>query len=137
MGERGKVFAVDIDSGAVEAVRETAEREHLKNIEAILSGPADTKLQPESIDACLVCDVVHEVPADGRLPLVRDIARALKPGGFLFLIDYRRAREVPFDPYDRLVPREDLVKLGTDAGLSLDAEFHYLKYQVFLRFRKP
>ena len=42
-----------------------------------------------------------------------------------------------FDPYEKLVPRENLVKLGTDAGLTLDAEFHYLKYQVFLRFRKP
>jgi hypothetical protein len=40
-------------------------------------------------------------------------------------------------PYEKLIPRDDLVQLGTDAGLALDAEFHYLKYQVFLRFRKP
>jgi hypothetical protein len=29
-----------------------------------------------------------------------------------------------------------LVKVCTDAGLRLDAEYHYLKYQVFLRFQK-
>jgi len=62
---------------------------------------------------------------------------AIKPGGFLFLIDYRKSREVTFDPYEKLIPRDDLVKLGSDAGLSLDAELHYLKYQVGLRFRKP
>jgi len=42
---------------------------------------------------------------------------------------------VTFDPYERLIPHDDLVKYGTDAGLVLDAEFHDMKYQVFLRFR--
>jgi ubiquinone/menaquinone biosynthesis C-methylase UbiE len=137
VGEQGKVFAVDIDPGAVKGVRDEAARQHLNNVQVILSEPADTKLQPECLDACLVCDVLHEVPPEGRLPLLQSIVRALKPGGLLFVVDYRKDREVPFDPYERLVPQGDLVKLGKDAGLSLDAEFHYLKYQVFLRFRKP
>lgn len=42
-----------------------------------------------------------------------------------------------FDPYDKRIPRDGLVKLATDAGLTLDAEYHYLKFQVFLRFRRP
>ena len=137
VGPAGKVYAVDINAKAVAKLQAEAEKEHLTNIKTIVSDPRDTKLPFECADLVLICDVLHEAPKEQRLPLIKDAVRALKPGGFLFLIDYRKSREVPFDPYEKLIPREDLVKLCEDAGLSLDAEFSYLKYQVFLRFRKP
>jgi ubiquinone/menaquinone biosynthesis C-methylase UbiE len=137
VGESGKVFATDIDAKALKSVSQRAEKERLGNIEAVLSEPTETKLKAGSVEAALLSDVLHHVPAERRLPLVRSIVRALKPGGVLFIIDWRKSHEVKQDPYDRLIPLEDLVKLGKDAGLTLDAEFHYLKFQVFLRFRKP
>jgi ubiquinone/menaquinone biosynthesis C-methylase UbiE len=137
VGPKGKVFALDVSADALKPVRERAEREKPGSIEVIQSEARKTGLRPLSLDAALVCLVLHEASAEDRLPLVRDVARALKPGGFLFVIDHRKSHEVKFDPYEKLIPREDLVKFGTDAGLVLDAEFHYLKYQVFLRFRKP
>ena len=137
VGRAGKVFAVDIDKGALKKVSDRAAREKRGNVEVVPSGPTDTKLASESADVALLSDVLHHVPADQRAGLVKDSARAVKPGGFLYIVDYRKSRDVKFDPYEILIPRDDLVKLGTDAGLALDAEFHYLKYQVFLRFRKP
>lgn len=136
VGEKGRVWAVDISVEALKEVRQRVEREKVTNVEIIQSEPTDTKLKAESVGAALLCDVIHEVPEDQRAGLMKSIAMALKPGGFLFFIDYRKSRDVTFDPYERLVPRDDLVKLATDAGLVLDAEFHYLKYQVFFRFRK-
>jgi predicted methyltransferase len=76
------------------------------------------------------------VPEAQRAALVQNVAQAIKPGGTLFIIDWRDKPEVPFDR-GRHIPLDSLVKLATDAGLVLDAEFHYLKHQVFLRFRKP
>jgi ubiquinone/menaquinone biosynthesis C-methylase UbiE len=137
VGESGKVFATDIAAKALKSVSQRAEKERLGNIEAVLSEPTETKLKAASVEAALLSDVLHHVPAEQRLPLVRSIVQALKPGGVLFVIDWRKSHEVRQDPYDRLIPLEDLVKLGKDAGLTLDAEFHYLKFQVFLRFRKP
>jgi ubiquinone/menaquinone biosynthesis C-methylase UbiE len=136
VGPKGKVFALDVSSDALKPVRERVENERLGSVEVIQSEARKTGLRPLSLDAALVCLVLHEASPDDRLPLVRDVARALKPGGFLFVIDHRKSHEIKFDPYEKLIPREDLVKFGTDAGLVLDAEFHYLKYQVFLRFRK-
>lgn len=137
VSESGKVFATDIDAKALKSVSQRAQKERLGNIEAVLSEPTETKLKAASVEAALLSDVLHHVPAEQRLPLVRSIVQALKPGGVLFVIDWRKSHEVKQDPYDRLIPLEDLVKLGKDAGLTLDAEFHYLKFQVFLRFRKP
>ncbi len=137
VGPTGKVFAVDPSADALNALRGQIERDHLGNVEVVASEPVDTKLPSARCDCALFCDVLHEVPQDQRAPLVGDTVRTMKKGGFLFVIDYRKSHEVKFDPYEKLIPRENLVRYGTDAGLVLDAEFHYLKYQVFLRFRKP
>ena len=136
VGEKGKVFATDIDTKALAAVKEQAEKQKVKNVETVPGEPTNTKLAPASVDAALLCDVLHHVPEDQRAALVQNVAAAIKPGGFLFIVDWRDKPEVPFDR-GRHIPLKNLVKLATDAGLVLDAEFHYLKHQVFLRFRKP
>jgi ubiquinone/menaquinone biosynthesis C-methylase UbiE len=137
VGKKGLVFAVDIDALALDALKKQAEREHLMNVVVVVSEPTDTKLQPESVDMLFICNVLHHVPEAQRLPLIKSAVRALNPGGFLYLIDWRKSRDVRFDPYEKLIPRENLVRTCTDAGLHLNGEFHYLKYQVFLRFQKP
>jgi arsenite methyltransferase len=137
VGKQGLVFAVDINALALDVLKKQVELERLANVVVVASQPTDTKLQPESVDVLFICDVLHEVPEEERLPLLKSAVRALKPGGFLYLIDYRKSRDVTFDPYEKLIPRDDLVRVCTDAGLLLDGEFHYLKYQVFLRFQKP
>jgi len=136
-GEKGLVFAVEINAKALDTLRKKAEQERLTNVVTVVSEPTDTKLQPECADMLFICDVLHEVPAAQRLPLVKNAVQALKPGGYFYLLDYRKSKDVKFDPYDKLIPRDDLVKICTDTGLRLDAEFHYLKYQVFFRFQKP
>jgi arsenite methyltransferase len=137
VGQQGKVFAVDLSEASLKTIRQQIQREHLANIKAILSKPTKTGLPAESCDAALLCNMLHEVPQGQRLPLVQDVVRTLRPGGFLFLIEWRDGRGGASDVADRPLPRKDLVTLGTDAGLSRDAQFHYLKHQVFLRFRKP
>ena len=136
VGESGKVYATDIDTKALQTLKDQAAKQNVKNIETVPGEPTDTKLAPASVDTVLLCDVLHHVDAAQRDALVKNIAAAIKPGGYFFIIDWRNKDEVPFDR-GRHIPQEALVKLATDAGFVLDAEFHYLKYQVFLRFRKP
>ena len=136
VGPQGLVFAVDINARALAALKKQADQQLLTNVTVVVSESTDTRLPVESVDVLLISDVLHEVPEMQRLPLVQSAVRALRPGGFLYLIDYRKSRDVKFDPYEKLIPRDELVRICTDAGLRLDAEFHYLKYQVFLRFQK-
>lgn len=136
VGPQGVVYGADISDRALASLKSQAARQGLTNVVAVVSACTDTRLASESVGAALICDVLHEMPAAQRLPVLKSAARALKPGGALFLIDYRKSRDVTFDPYEKLIPRDELVRLCTEAGLTLDAEFHYLKYQVFLRFRK-
>ena len=136
VGEKGKVFATEISSKALKTVSDRVKKEDLANIEPVVSDPTDTKLATDSLDAAFICNVYHHVPKDQRAALSKDIVRAIKPGGFLFIVDWRMDAKSKHD-IGRRIPRDDLVKLAKDAGLTLDAEFYYLEHQVYLRCRKP
>ncbi len=136
VGPKGKVWAEDISDRALAGVRNLARREGLTNVAVVKGEPTRTGLPDGALDAALIVNVYHHVPEKDRPGLTADVVRALKPGGFLYLIDWRVDAKVKYDQ-NRRIPKERLVRLMTEAGLVLDAEFHYLPHQVFLRFRKP
>ncbi|HUS92662.1 MAG TPA: class I SAM-dependent methyltransferase [Phycisphaerae bacterium] len=136
VGPKGKVCATDISDKALKALADKAKKDKVENIETVLSDATETKLKPDSLDAAMICLVLHHVPKEQRLPLTKDVARALKPGGYYYIVDWRMDAKIKHDLNNR-IPKADLVQLAADAGLTLDAEFHYLENQVFLRFRKP
>lgn len=137
VSDAGRVYAEDISEGYLNIIKQRAAQDHLANIQTVLGEPTDARLQPESLDVAFICDVLHEVPVPQRLPLVQSVCKAIKPGGLLFIIDYRKSHEVTCDPYDILIPHDELVGFATNCAMALDAEFHYLHWQVFLRFLKP
>jgi acetyl esterase/lipase/ubiquinone/menaquinone biosynthesis C-methylase UbiE len=137
VGPEGKVYAVDVSDSALKTLRQRVEREKRTNIEVVQSQARDTKLQPGSVDAAMFCIVLHDVPASDRLPLLQNTARALKPQGVLFIVDFKKGMSLKMHTDEQLISRDDFLKLAADAGLAFDAEFHYLKQQVFLRFVKP
>ena len=132
---QGKVYATEISEKTLKPVKDRAERDKITQVEPVLSGPTDTKLGDESLDAAFICDVLHHVPKDQRAALVKDIARAMKPGASLFIVDWRVDATIEHDK-GRRIPRDEFLQLAKDAGLTFDAEFHYLVHQVFLRLRK-
>ena len=136
VGEKGKVYATEISDRSLKSVSDRVKRDKLATIETVLSQPTDTKLASACLDAALLVNVLHHVPKNLRAGLTKDIVRAIKPGGYLFIVDWRFKATIKYD-IGRRIPRDELVKLATDAGLTLDAEFHYLEHQVYLRCRKP
>lgn len=136
VGDAGKVYATEISEKALKPVADRVARDKIANVVPVRSDPTDTKLKADSLDAAFICNVLHHVPAGARAPLVKDIVKAIKPGGVFFIVDWRVDAKVKNDPKNR-IPKDDLIKLAKDAGLELDAEFFYLVNQVFLRFAKP
>lgn len=136
VGAKGKVYATEISEKAIKSVVDRVKRDNIKNIETVISEATKTKLASDSLDAAVICLVLHHVPKDKRAALTKDVCRSIKPGGYLYIIDWRVKAAIKHDK-DRRVPKADLIKFATDAGMVLDAEFHYLSNQVFLRLRKP
>jgi len=137
VGKTGKILGVDIDEKALDALKTRAQREQVGNIEVIHSEPTDTKLAPDSVDAAFICMVMHHVPKEQQQLLLGSVAKAIKPGGYLYVIDIRRDIESPLRWHGEQVRREDLIEKATAEGLVLDADFYCLPYQYFVRFTKP
>ena len=136
VGKTGTVWAEDVSEGALKGVKQAVEKQGLANVKVVQGEATDTHLPDGALDAALFVNVYHHVPQEHRAGLTADVARALKPGGYVFLVDWRLDAKVRRDK-DSRIPKDDLIAMMAKAGLALDAEFLYLPHQVFLRFRKP
>ena len=142
VGAEGKVYAVDIDSEAVDKVRRRKELEKLEQVEPIQGESADPRL-PKDLDAVLIVDTYHEFRDYDRM--MQAVFRALKPGGRLALIDGEGPAGRPRTEYHRLhtIPaelvREEVIRNGFVFKESrpgfYDAE--YGKKFYFLIFERP
>ena len=132
VGERGKVFAVDIDPGLIRHLRERASQEQLENMEAVPAAPDDPKLTAGSVDIVFICNVLHHV--ENRATYYKKLAAALRPGGRLAVVDFYK-RELPVGPgVEMKISREAMVTELRDAGFRLGQEFDFLPHQYFLVF---
>ena len=88
VGPTGRVLAVDIQPEMIERLTDRVHREMLTNVTAVLGAADDPKLPAGSVDLELLVDVYHELAAPQRM--LQHLRSALKPGGRLVLLEYRK-----------------------------------------------
>lgn len=88
VGENGKVYAVEIAKNFIDHIKGRAARASATNVKTILCTEKSVELPEASIDLAFICDVYHhfEFPAASLATL----HQAIKPGGQLVLIDFKR-----------------------------------------------
>lgn len=85
VGATGRVYAVDVNPGALTDIARRASDRHLRQIVPVLATASDAGLGSGTIDVALVVNTYHELrDPDGVLASLR---RALKPHGLLVIID--------------------------------------------------
>lgn len=90
VGNTGKVYALDIHPLAVSMVRGIASREHLANVETILSD-CETGLPDTIVDVVLLYDTFHNLSEpDG---ILAELYRVMKPDGILSFSDHHMTDE--------------------------------------------
>jgi len=83
----GRIFAVDVQPQMVALLTELSQRPEFKNLVPIQGGTEDVKLPAASVDLAVLVDVYHELAYPYEV--MRSLARALKPGGRIVLVEYR------------------------------------------------
>jgi len=85
VGERGRVYAVDISPTGVARLRDAMDRAGARNVDVVLGEPDDPRLPFGSLDAALVMNAYHEMTEYPQM--LEAIRRGLRPGGRLVIVD--------------------------------------------------
>lgn len=88
VGKDGRVIAVDISQKFLDHIQKTSREAGQQNVETLLCTADSTELPAESVDVAFICDTYHHF--EFPLKTMTSLHRALKPGGRVILIDFRR-----------------------------------------------
>jgi len=144
VGAAGKVYAGDIDDAALAKLRERAQKEGWTQVEAVRGSEDDPRLPADSLDAALIVDAYHEFRQFDAM--LAAIARALKPGGRLGILDKTAAMRLPRTDYHTRheIPAELVIEEVARHGLRLkwfagDFARHTAgdNYDYLIIFEKP
>jgi ubiquinone/menaquinone biosynthesis C-methylase UbiE len=132
VGPNGLVYAQDVQSQMLEAIRRRMDREGLRNVRPVRGYSTDPRLPPQSVEAVFIVDAYYEF--SNPVAMLRGVAAALRPGGRLGVVDFNKAGGGPGPPPDERVDEARVVDEATAAGLRLLRKEAFLPFQYFLVF---
>lgn len=124
VGQTGRVFATEIDPERIRQIRKAVAAAGVANVTIIEGTPEDTRLPPGCCDAIFLRHVITHPAA-----MNASLLRALRPGGFVAVID--------FNPPTRLLPVPDGVPEDRRAhGMPIDVLVEEMTARGFVVARR-
>ena len=136
VGDKGKIYAVDISPTFLRHIEKTCADRKIKNVETIRCDQFSTKLPKNSVDLAFICDTYDHFEFPQRT--LQSIHDALRPGGQVILIDFHRVKGKSSEWVMGHVRagQEVFVREITAAGFEVVGEETILKENYFVRFEK-
>jgi len=125
VGDSGKVYANDIDKGALEHLMERCKRDGFENVEIIVSEVEDPKLPASALDIAFMINVYHHL--DNPVPLIRNILPSLKPDGILAIVECDPDK-VDWGKDEGCTRKKDMIRELKEAG------FEVVRIETFLNW---
>jgi ubiquinone/menaquinone biosynthesis C-methylase UbiE len=130
---KGKVYGVDIQQEMLDVMNARIEESGATNVELVKGAEKTTNLHPNSVDKILMVDVYHEFSFPREM--LESMREALKPGGAIYLIEYRREDDwVPIKTVHKMTEKQ-AVKEFESSGFVLDTNIGNLPWQHCMVFR--
>src|SRR5262249_47864324 len=85
VGEKGKVYAVDIQPEMLDVIGKKMRKEEITNIQLVKNNEKEAKLPAGELDMIMMVDVYHELSYPYEV--AGDLVKALKPGGRLIFVE--------------------------------------------------
>ncbi len=136
VGQKGTVYAVDIVPIFLSNILDRAKETQRTNIKTLLGTAKSTNLPANSVDKVFICDTYHhfEFPKN----TLASISKAIRPGGEIILIDFKRKKGESSDWIMNHVRAGESVFCGEieSAGFEKVESYDILKDNYMVRFRK-
>ena len=138
VGPSGKVIAMDLNTNHLETVKYTCKRFGIGNVETHVSGVTSLNLPPDTLDSAMMCSLYHIIYAEAeeeRDAFVKDLARVMKRGGILYLMDNSPVTGDTLPYHSNYIDKKLVIGQLRHYGFTLVADHHFLPQRYLLIFR--
>ena len=119
VGDKGQVFAVEINQQYIDHINDRAKKEEFANITTILAKEDDPLLGKQTVDAVLILKTYHEIAQPIRY--MKNLRVSLRGGALVGIIDRNGNGD------DHGIKKEIVVAEAKQAGFSLKDEYDFVK----------
>lgn len=135
VGEKGLVFAEEIQIEMINYISRKVEELDLKNVRVIFGKPEDPSLLDNFFNLIFLANTYHEL--EKPFLMLESIKKDLRHYGKLVIIDWDPAKQSPIGPpIEVKVPENTVIKELERSGFELIQKHNFMPYHYFLVFRK-
>ena len=135
VGNKGLVFAEDIQIEMINYISEKVDALELSNVKVIFGKTEDPSLLDNFFDLVFIANTYHEL--EKPFLMLENIKKDLRYYGKLAIIDWDPTKQAPFGPLiEDKVPENIVIREVERAGFELIDKHQFLPYHYFLIFRK-
>lgn len=140
VGPNGVVWAEDVQPQMLEAIRRRVDKDVAKDnlrqvVHYVQGTSSDPMLPAESVDAAIILETFQEIQYGNPVLFLQNLRTALRPGGRVGIIDYKKGGGGPGPDTGRPDP-DTIIAVAERAGLRLLERETFLPFQFFLVFAK-
>jgi ubiquinone/menaquinone biosynthesis C-methylase UbiE len=133
VGSDGKVYAVDVDPGMTDYLRERASKGGYANVDAVLAEYDDPLLPEGGVELIFTCNTYHHI--DDRTAYFARASRYLSPKGRIAVIEYKSEGWLQ-TLFSHSTGSKTIRSEMEEGGYRLLQELDFLSRQHFLVFAR-
>ncbi len=137
VGEKGKVYAIDIQQSMLDLIKSKADLEHLLNIETVWSNLEEaggSHLKDGIADFVVIANILFQ--AENKVMLFEEAHRILKAQGRLSVVEWDEGKFSAGPPSAMRIPKKIAIGLAQQSRFHLDREFEAGSHHYGLMFKK-
>lgn len=135
-GEKGKIFAVDVQKSVLEQVKKEAQVENIKNIETIWSDlemSGAINIAQNSLDMVFLVNVLFQI--DKKEAVFSEAKRLIKQGGSLLVVEWNPGDMAIGPQSDKRISHETVIQLASSANFSQNKDIDAGRYHYGVLFK--
>ncbi|MDO8725220.1 MAG: class I SAM-dependent methyltransferase [Candidatus Methanoperedens sp.] len=129
-----KVYAIDVQEGMLDIVREKIRVKKLTNIETFLSKESSILLPDNSVDVLFMANVFHEL--DDRGGILKEAKRILSGRGRMIIIDWKKMEMEMGPPIEERISEDEVISICEDGDFRILERLEAGAYNYMLVFGK-
>ncbi len=126
VGEKGYVYAIDIQPLAVEYAKNKVSQLGLSNVEVLLSVENGIPLDDNTVDFVFMAFVFHEL--ENPLEFLKELERVSKPFGYLCIVDWKKEERDKGPPPEEVYSEWEIGLILEDAQIRVGRMVEIGKY---------